>query len=756
MFLLLASVSLARLGQASLDQSYFDRLGRPVGTLDRPIIYPETRDAGIAGINYADGDSTIESLDVLSVRREWTFSVMGTGIGDTGLQIADIDDDGNNEIISSAGPPNSFSQNTFWYVLGRQPDGTYLHKWVSPIYGAAVSCLRVRDYNGDGKPDVIVASGSTIFVYRGTSKALLASIGTSAATIRGLNLVDVDSDLQKEFVFVDGASLYIYNASTGALEQKLGGYGGYDVAVANVDADPKLEIVVGNDTAPGYVLDGVTRAVEWAYSGGFGAYVRLADLDGDGKAELVGANRWYYITAWDLDIRSPKWQANTSQDIDALQIVDVDKDGSLEVCYGDGQWGSFRVLDGSTGAVKWSIQNTEHGMTDIAVGNLDGDSANEVVFGAGYSSTGPDYLFVFDAVTRAKEWQSLDLVGPFTGLAAGDIDGDGKPEVAHLSYSSDSDYDGSIYTVHSALSKAIEYISAPVTSSRGGRRIAVANVDADPQMEIFVAAPDSYDGSIICIDGLTHTQQFKTSPLYGQTFRSLVVTDVDNDGQQEIVAATAREHTGATGTYVYVFNASTGVQEWRSPISLGSYWAELWYLRVANVDADPNPEIIVGEADGSIWIFDGVTHAMQLASGDLDLSSLDIADLNNDGIGEVIVGSSSGVVTVRDPNTGNQTQVLGSFGGRIDGLRVRNVAGNSSPDLIFCLGGFLNISYKDQVGGEKLWTSSYIGPDAGRYDSIMVGDFERDGRIEIMLSSGIYGVAMYEVTYLGAITPGKL
>jgi hypothetical protein len=268
-----------------------------------------------------------------------------------------------------------------------------------------------------------------------------------------------------------------------------------------------------------------------------------------------------------------------------------------------------------------------------------------------------------------------------------------------------------------------------------------------------VSSSSTYSGFVICYDGVTHAEQFRTPQLSSQAVHAMTIADVDADGQLEIVVAASRTDTGATGSYIYVYNASTGVQEWRSPISIGQYWANFDNLRLANVDSDANMEIIAGDRGGAMWVFDGTTHVMKCASASLDIQSLDVCDVTNDGIADIIVGDSAGTITVRDSHTGNLIQTLGNYGGRIDGLRVRNIVGSSAPDLVFCVNGLLNIVYKDGSNTQRTWTSPYIAANAGYSDSIYVGDIDGDARTDIVVNAGVYGLNVYRLRTVYGITP---
>src|SRR6185503_16409255 len=122
---------------------------------------------------------------------------------------------------------------------------------------------------------------------------------------------------------------------------------------------------------------------------------------------------------------------------------------------------------------------------------------------------------------------------PFLALSYGDVDADGRMEILSGSFESDSGYGGGLYFVHDALTHEQEYQSGPVTYWKKLWRIRNANVDADPQQEIFTAVAET----ITCYDGISHTEQW--SAMVGDSSvsaASMAIADVDADGQLEVVA----------------------------------------------------------------------------------------------------------------------------------------------------------------------------------------------------------------------------
>ncbi|MCP4661392.1 MAG: hypothetical protein GY856_38810 [bacterium] len=667
----------------------------------------------------------------LQVDTEWIWTVYGSYIGYNGLHPADLDGDGNLEVV--AGATADGSSNNYWYVM-RHTAGEYPRVWNRLEYPSPIHSLRTYDLNNDGDDEVLVGVGSNIVVYDGFAPVEIRTIATVASAIRGLRIADVDSDGALELVFCDDSSLFIYHYASGALEEQVFWRGSDDVAIGQVDFDDGLEIVLGGRSGTsGWVLDGATRALEWENRAGFGRFTRTGDLDGDGRDEIVAGDDWYLISVYDAERQALSYTIPVDVDLSALQVIDVEGDGTPEIIYGDGQWGEIHVMNGATGAEKWQIPNPDHSTTSIAIADVDADGTRELLWGAGHTG-GSNHLYVADTVTRDTEWQTIDIVGPFRGLDWGDVDADGANELLHISKYSD-DLDNGFYFLHGAASKIEEYrnVPPPRDYSWGVFRIGHAQVDGDPQHEIFVAIGGYYSGTIVAYDGLSHAEQWHASGSAG----ALRVADVDQDGAVEVVVA---------GEYVYVFDAATGGLEWQSA-SLGG---AAYFLRVANVDGDANPEIVTALHRGGVRIFDGVTHVEQLASG-TDTTALATPDRDGDGIAEVLVGMETGTIKVIDPASGATLETIGNYGARIDGLAVLDLTLDGVADYVFCSADELRVA--DGSDGGLIYSSGDIGDEVGRLDTLLAADIDADGNPEIVTNLGKFGILVSEVPFNQPETP---
>ena len=207
--------------------------------------------------------------------------------------------------------------------------------------------------------------------------------------------------------------------------------------------------------APGFASVGWAQ-VPWPdynLSGG-GTYPAMGDIDGDGEDELIlglnpSGHRWLVI----LDDaaaqhRTLGWIQLPWPSFDtALHPAagDIDGDGVDEIVIGlgPGTAGWFAVLDDVLShtptltwrQVEWPFYTSADGRTHPAVGDVDGDGAEEIIIGLGPGSNG--WLEIFGGATPSLAhrewlwvpWPEYTAANGTTWPAAGDVDADGRDEV---------------------------------------------------------------------------------------------------------------------------------------------------------------------------------------------------------------------------------------------------------------------------------------------------------------------------------------
>ncbi|HEU4601454.1 MAG TPA: Ig-like domain-containing protein [Steroidobacteraceae bacterium] len=654
----------------------------------------------------------------------WSTTAWGSGIGVTGIWPVDANSDGKSEFVLAGGA--GFGGGTRWSIVGYNTSThNYDILWQSAgpatngcCGGASITALRVVEHSGSKRVWVARGDGS-IEVINLLTRTLIQTITTNSAVF-DFAFADADNDGDTDVVAVSSDRITLYDPDSLATARTIL-YGGLRIAVGNVDDDPQLEIAI--DSGKVLEVDGATTTVQWDSGASFGARVALGDIDGDGRDELVAAQGWYDIRAWDVELKSVKWSIHTALDIAAMRLIDVTGDSTPEIVYGDGQWGSIHAVRASDQVELWNIPNPEHGVTDIAIFDADGDGSREVVWGAGYTSTGPDYLYVHDLATRAFEWQNDDYSGPYQSADFGDVDHDGSLDMVVASFESQSGYADGLIEVHDASTYALKWRSSGNLFEgfawTGVHNLRLANVDADPQLEILVATDRLYDGTLYVIDGLTHEVQSKTVYDSGSPLNVLDVADLDGDGKLEVIAGNTVAHTGSPGVFMYVIDPSNGSVVWKSAALAGGFssvtdvlaadvgaagqdvlavsdavhlvrWASKQqiasttkgYVSVAaaNVIGGPELDVVAGRSDGSIDVLDGDTLVV-LATYAVctSPSAQSITAIRNQGAGNLLLtcGNQLIVYNIASQSVVDSTSALSAGLGANASLAVATLNGRS-------------------------------------------------------------------------------
>ena len=676
---------------------------------------------------------------------EWRLTGYGSGIGLEGMQVADLDDDGDLEMVASASPKGG-KPNDHWFVFDH--DGIdYSRSYVSDTMGEPIVGLRAAQLDTEGTPlEIVLALAETLQVYDGRTLSLAYEFPIAPTTARGFEVANLDSDQAMEAVFCDRGATQVYDLESGRLEYELRHIECLDLAVGEVDGTAGLELVVaaGDD---GFVLDAETGAIEWYNPMGFGDSIAVGDLDGDSLDEIVVGFAWGGISVWNGDAHNLVWQIDEIFNLDMVVTGDVEGDGHVDVIYGDRQHGGFHVLDGATGEEKWGYENPGSGFDGFAIGDVDDDGIKDVLFSYGHNSTQYARLVIVDSVSQTEVWSSPHFHGPFPGLAEGDVDADGVNEIVFTSHSDSSGYGAGRYYVYDVSARSLEFVGPDLGASYyyGAWDVELANVDSDPQLEIIFPTGDSHSTYLLCLDGSDHSLEWQSPGFeFGVTIGSVEVADIDHDGSPEILTGKRVFFPTASDRLIHTFDGKTGNLMWESPeLTMFDGHAELMLQRVADIDGDGISEVIAAHHRGDLFVLDTDTGEVELETDGLGVSALELANLDLNGLDEIVVGTTRGTLGIVDAETGMMTEIAGPFGGPIDGLAVVELSGDDELDFVFVVDGRVFVVLGDTM--KPWWVSGFLGIGAGEADSLLVRDFDRDGRMEIWVNMGEIGLAMFEV-----------
>jgi len=207
-------------------------------------------------------------------------------------------------------------------------------------------------------------------------------------------------------------------------------------AIADVDGDGKMEVVVGSYDNKVYCLRGSDGTQKWAFTtGGWVDYSSpaVADCDGDGKMEVVVGSEDHKVYCLRGSDGAQKWAFTTGSYVSSSPaIADVDGDGKMEVVVGSDDHKVY-CLRGSDGTQKWAFTTGTAVHTPGALVDIDGDGRLEYLVPQGGSST----LYCLNAENGSVAWQ-IDLAEDVHSPFAGDIDGDECSEIIVGTYGVDA------------------------------------------------------------------------------------------------------------------------------------------------------------------------------------------------------------------------------------------------------------------------------------------------------------------------------
>ena len=302
------------------------------------------------------------------------------GLG--GVSIADVDDDGQPEIIAFT---------TEDEIAAVEADGQIA--WRSRAFPLSIFPQpTIADLDGDGLLEVIGDVG----VVRGHDGSTLASLSAHRTTYHTPVVADLDGDGSKEILLGDR----VFQADGGTAWTLRGsGQGSFSV-VANIDTDPELEVfVVSGDRMFVHEHNGTVR-VAMDLNGKNPGPPCIADFDGDGSPEIAVPTDTM-ISVYDAD-GTAVWSSETNDASGraGCSAFDVDDDGAYELLYADQD--AFHIFDGSTGDVLYS--DPEHASMTLweypVIADIDRDNSAEICLSSN----------VYDA-SRAGSYQGVSCFG---------------------------------------------------------------------------------------------------------------------------------------------------------------------------------------------------------------------------------------------------------------------------------------------------------------------------------------------------------
>jgi len=233
------------------------------------------------------------------------------------------------------------------------------------------------------------------------------------------------------------------------------------------------------------------------------------------------------------------------------------------------------------------------GGASVCVGDLNGDRRKEIVIGSGPGRRSE--VRVYDYQGRKTNYVIYPFDQEFLGgidIACGDIDGDQKDEIAIAVASRESAHI-KVYKADAHKTVLADFFGEP-TIFRGGVHIALADLDADRRAEILVSRGQGTRSEVRVFQGNGSRTNFSLYP-FSREFKGgadIAAADVDGDKKPEIIVSASRQDRAQIKVY-----KSNGILE-SSFIAFQQGFKGGADIAVADLNFDGISEILAGAGPG--------------------------------------------------------------------------------------------------------------------------------------------------------------
>lgn len=500
------------------------------------------------------------------------------------------------------------------------------------------------------------------------------------------------------------------------------------VIVVDINADGKPDIITANandntvsvllnNTPPGATTP--TFAAQQVFAVGSEPWaVAAIDINGDGLPDLVSANE-FDNTISVLINTTPRGSATasfqsqqvfaTGSDPVSIAIADLNADGKPDIAVANFASGNISVLINSTqlGAMSASLLpqktfSTGTNPLSVVAGDINSDGMSDLVvanYGVDSISVLPNVSTPGSTDVNFSAAQSFASGSHPRAVAVGDVNGDGKPDIA-VANSGDSDV--SVFVNSTAAGDATINLVGQKTfaTDQSPSSVVFSDVNGDGKPDLLVA------NAVSTVSVLRN----ETSPgtlvadfsdrltlIASGTPAAIASADLNGDGRIDVVAANYNDINVSVFLNAASSAVANAVLDQPNVIPAGSSAFE---VGVADLNLDGKPDLIVGNyGSNAVTVLLNQTTAGDSATTFADGQSFATGsypyhvipvDVNGDGKIDLVSGNKSdGTVSILLNTTppGAATlsfapQAIFQASNNVFAMTTADINGDGKPDLI--------------------------------------------------------------------------
>jgi hypothetical protein len=337
-------------------------------------------------------------------------------------------------------------------------------------------------------------------------------------------------------------------------------------------------------------------------------------------------------------------------------VYDFDGDGKKEIA-ASGFNGVLNIYE-QDGTLLWQVESLTSALTVPAVGNVFGDESAEIVVSGYKEGAYQNFIFIVNSITGTLiDTLHLGYNVP-TSVVLKDIDRDGLDDIIVLTHGCNAPEPPKNSRLFIWRSTGTEWQPFPgwpadgyvFTSTTCLGMPAAADMNNSGVISVIVG---TYDGKIYLFNPFLSPDPVWISELSGSLNSPISLADIDLDGSLDIIAPSINENK-----LFIVNNSGEALPGWENgqDIEATDHWGYGSPAVAGNLDSDDQLEIVyVGGQHAYIFEHTGDLKEgwpIPIDNNNSIFSSPVLADLDYNGITELIFGTEYGVLNALDCQNG--------------------------------------------------------------------------------------------------------